>query len=64
MRRKRWPTRIWPVAPVFFRLMLRSAELMADAATRLDAGHRADGAGVEDGVVRAKKRRCAGSILC
>jgi hypothetical protein len=42
-------------APVFLRLMLRSAESMADAATRLEAGRKPDGAGVEDEVIRAQK---------
>jgi hypothetical protein len=42
-------------APVFFRLMMRSAESMADAATRLDAGREPGGAGVGDEVVRAQQ---------
>jgi hypothetical protein len=42
-------------APVFLRLMMRSAESMADAAARLDTGRRPDGAGVEDEVMRAQQ---------
>ncbi len=42
-------------APVFFRLMMRAAESMGDAATRLDAGRKPNGAGVEDEVLRAQQ---------
>ncbi|HBI45790.1 MAG TPA: hypothetical protein DDY78_23495, partial [Planctomycetales bacterium] len=41
--------------PVFLRLMMRSAESMADAAARLDTGRKPDGAGVEDEVIRAQQ---------
>jgi hypothetical protein len=42
-------------APVFLRLMMRSAESMGDAATRLDAGRKPGAAGVEDEVIHAQQ---------
>ncbi len=41
-------------APVFFRLMMRSAESMGDAATRLEADRKQAGAAVGDEVIRAQ----------